>query len=102
MEPMCLLCTCSLDSCAQCRGVSARLQDGYTVLDVRKNATRLVPPPAVARLGLLQPTSFRGDFRYLAMASGGDPQRLLLWDTVRNDTLMIGEGWWCSVSQCID
>jgi hypothetical protein len=65
-------------------------QDGYTVLDVRKNATRLAPPPALARLGPLQPASFRGDFRYLALASGGDPRRLVLWDTLRNDTLMLG------------
>jgi hypothetical protein len=78
-------------SAAACNGVPADVQDGYTVLDVRKNATKLVPPPALRRLGLLQPTSFRGDFRYLAMASGGDPQRLVLWDTVRNDTLMLGE-----------
>ena len=66
-------------------------QDGYTVLDVRRNATRLAPPPALARLGPLQPASFRGDFRYLAMASSGDPRRLVLWDTLRNDTLMLGE-----------
>ena len=61
------------------------------MLDVRKNATRLAPPPALARLGPLQPASFRGDFRYLAMASSGDPRRLVLWDTARNDTLMLGE-----------
>lgn len=67
------------------------MQDGYTVLNVRKNATKLVPPAALARLGLQQPTPYRGDSRYLAMASGGDPQRLAVWDTARNDTLVLGE-----------
>ena len=70
------------------------------MLDLRKKATRLVPPPTLARLGPLQPASFRGDFRYLAMASSGDPRRLVLWDTLRNDTLMLGEGhisWQCEL-----
>ncbi len=68
-----------------------RLQDGYTVLHVRQNATKLEPPPALAALGVMQPTPYRGDSRYLAMASSGDPQRLAVWDTARNDTLTLGE-----------
>ena len=40
---------------------------------------------------LAQPTPYRGDSRYLAMASGGDPQRLAVWDTLRNDTLLLGK-----------
>ena len=45
-------------------------QDGYTMLRVRQNATKLAPPRAVTSLGLMQPTPYRGDARYLAMASG--------------------------------
>lgn len=75
----------------RCRpGCAPGAQGGHRLFHVRKNATLLVPPRAVAALGMMQPTPYGGAAEVVALASQGDPQSLVLWTPSRNDSLAIG------------